>query len=63
MSRKIKIQTVDETNLTNLENTLNENLCKKHVTISGPDGYVYEMTREESAALRSKFLTLEFVFF
>ena len=24
-----------------------------------PDGYVYEMTREESAALRSKFLTLE----
>lgn len=37
MSRKIKIQTVDKTNLTNLEDTLNENLCKKHVTISGPE--------------------------
>lgn len=37
MPRKIKIQTVDKTNLTNLENTLNENLCKKHVTISGPE--------------------------
>ena len=37
MPRKIKIQTVDKTNLTNLEDTLNENLCKKHVTISGPE--------------------------
>lgn len=37
MSRKIKIQTVDKTNLTNLENALNENLGKKHVTISGPE--------------------------
>ena len=37
MPRKIKIQTVDKTNLTNLENTLNETLCKKHVTISGPE--------------------------
>ena len=37
MSRKIKIQTVDKTNFINLENTLKENLCKKHVTISGPE--------------------------
>lgn len=34
MSRKIKINTV---NTTDLENTLNKNLCKKHVTISGPE--------------------------
>lgn len=34
MSRKIKINTV---NTTDLENTLNENLTKKHVTISGPE--------------------------
>lgn len=34
MSRKIKIQTV---NAKNLEETLKENLSKKHVTISGPE--------------------------
>jgi hypothetical protein len=33
MSRKIKIQTVDKTNLTNLENTLNKNLHKEYVRI------------------------------
>ena len=37
MSRKIKIQTVDRTNLTNLENALHENRDRKHVTISGPE--------------------------
>ena len=37
MSRKIKIQTVDKTNLTNLENALHENRDRKHVTISGPE--------------------------
>lgn len=34
MSRKIKINTV---NTTDLENSLNKNLCRKHVTISGPE--------------------------
>ena len=34
MSRKIKINTV---NTTDLENTLNKNLCRKPVTISGPE--------------------------
>ena len=34
MSRKIKINTV---NTTDLENTLKENLCRKPVTISGPE--------------------------
>lgn len=37
MSRKIKIQTVDRTNLTNLENALHENRDRKHITISGPE--------------------------
>ena len=34
MSRKIKINPV---NTRDLENTLNKNLCKKHVSISGPE--------------------------
>lgn len=48
MSRKIKIQTVDKTNLTNLENTLNKNLHKEYVRIpSSEEEFKEQLEREK----------------